>query len=100
MRTELPQISHRDALNEVYVDSTPDGGYALRLLRAHRRRCDCCWIITGPGSEAAAALFEHMNRDQEQRAAELDRAISLLEAVPAGTVRGPQAAPSPEKPAG
>lgn len=80
--TDLPEISHREVISQQFIDSTPDGGYALRILRAFRRRCDCHWIISGVHEEAAA-LWEQMNRDQEKRVAELDQAISILEAAAA-----------------
>jgi hypothetical protein len=64
-------------INEMAIDATPDGRYALRLLEAYRRRCECVWNVSGL-DEHRTALYDHMNRDQQKRAEELDAAIALL----------------------
>lgn len=76
-RIALPEITHRERMSEVLVDATPDGGYALRILRAFRRRCDCRWAVEGlPENERL--IWDAMNEAQERRAEELDAAIRIL----------------------
>lgn len=76
---ELPPIGKVMNINEMYVDATPKG-YALRLLRAYRRRCDEKWIVEGlPDNEKL--VFEYMNECQDMRAKELDMAIEILESI-------------------
>lgn len=65
--------------NEI-VDQTPDGKYALRILRYYRKRCDEKWAVTG-ADEDTERLYEMMNKHQDQRAYELDEAIRILEAA-------------------
>jgi hypothetical protein len=74
---ELPPIGKVMNINEMYVDATPNG-YALRLLRAYRRRCDEKWIVSG-FEENERRVYDKMNEDQDKRAQELDRAILILE---------------------
>jgi hypothetical protein len=68
------------------VDATPDGGYALRILEACREECDLTYLSGG-----AEAL--DWNERQQQRAAELDKAIAILR-VP-WSVRDHRAADAP-----
>lgn len=62
------------------VDGTPDGGFALRILRAYRQRADVRWEVHGL-TEERRVLWVTMNEHQQQRADELDRAIALLESA-------------------
>jgi hypothetical protein len=62
----------------VIIDSTPDGGYALRILRYYRARCN------ERVSDSSALTVKNpvliiMNEAQEKRAKELDVAIQILE---------------------
>jgi len=74
---EFPKV--RDMIDFKHVDGTPDGKYALRILRAYREACNTKWIIEGENIEKARSLYEAMNEHQNQRAAELDKAIEILE---------------------
>ena len=74
----LPELLNRAGLAEFWVDMTPDGRLALRLLHAYRRRCDERWSVVGIPSDRTL-IYDMMNRHQEERARELDRAIALLE---------------------
>jgi hypothetical protein len=62
----------------VAIDGTPDGGYALRILKAYRERCNCNWRTLGL-PEDRSRIYDLMNEHQRQRAAELDEAIRRLE---------------------
>ena len=68
---ELPKVS-KEFLN--HVDATPDRGYPLRILKAHRQNCDGHWITDSPNP-----LYDLMNEHQIQRAKLLDEAIMILE---------------------
>jgi hypothetical protein len=80
MREPLPDLTNQESLNQSWVDATPDGGYALRILEAFRRRCDCEYRTAGL-MEAQTAFYERLNRTHRERATELDRAIAILRGV-------------------
>ncbi len=67
----------RDMVEYKHIDGTPDGKYALRILKAYREACNTKWIIEGD-HEKARALYDAMNEHQNQRAKELDEAIEIL----------------------
>jgi hypothetical protein len=75
---ELPDVANTISMNEIWIDATPDTQYALRILKAYRKRCDETWVVAGLPKERSL-LYDAMNAHQEQRAKELDRAIALLE---------------------
>lgn len=60
-----------------HVEATPDGGYALRILQAYRANCDCRYKVEG---SVDSDVWDTVNEHQEQRAAELDKAIAVLKA--------------------
>lgn len=76
MGLELPELSQQPLYN---VDGTPDLGYPLRILRAHRVNCDCRFVSSTNGNEETNPLLIEMNRLQEKRAELLDKAIAILE---------------------
>ncbi len=73
----LPEIEKIDITN-CHVDGTPDGKYALRILKAFRAQCNTKWVVSGLPEERTL-LWKTMNEHQDQRAAELDKAIEILE---------------------
>lgn len=73
---DLPDIGNRMNINETHINATPKG-YALRILKSYRRRCDEHWIVDGI-SEDRKAIWEKMNETQIERAKELDKAIEIL----------------------
>jgi len=76
---DLPKIRDDIDIREMHVDGTPDGKYALRLLEAYRKRCNCKWIVEGKFAEGGVKqLYDAMNEHQDLRAAELDKAIAIL----------------------
>lgn len=64
-------------LRNVYIDATPDGNYALRILRYYRKQCDSKWIVDGI-PENRRIVYDTMNEHQDQRSSELDKAIEIL----------------------
>lgn len=75
---KLPPIRNQININERWVDGTP-GGFALRILKAYRRRCDEKFMLEGDWDEGSRKLYELMNQHQDERAKELDIAIEILE---------------------
>ena len=72
---KLPKLTKQPVL---YVDSTPDNDYPLRILRAYRLECDCRWADTTDGADTENPLLKMMNDHCEQRASLLDKAILKL----------------------
>lgn len=65
-----------------HIDGTPDGNYALRILKFYRNRCNEKWIIEG--DTELKILYDTMNKHQDQRAKELDKAIEILSRTKGG----------------
>jgi len=65
-------------LPEAYIPDHPDGDYALRILQNYRAMCDysCSDVL---GAEPTNPLCIEMNRANELRKAELDKAIAALD---------------------
>jgi hypothetical protein len=61
-----------------FINATPDGNYALRILQSYRDMCNvsCSDAIDAPPTNP---LCIEMNKVNEQRKTELDKAIKLLE---------------------
>jgi hypothetical protein len=77
---DLPKIRDEIDMKDLFINGTPDGNYALRILYAYRARCREKWIVEGKGiSEGTKRLYEAMNEHQDLRAKELDEAIRKLE---------------------
>jgi hypothetical protein len=75
---DLPEIRNVIDPKNYHVDGTPDGQYALRILRFYRQLCDTKWVVEGI-SDGSEHLYTLMNTHQDQRAIELDEAIRILE---------------------
>lgn len=78
MGLDLPPMNQM-SIKDMFVNGTPDGKYALRILRAFRQRCNEKWILEGDFPEGTRKLYESMNEHQDERAKELDKAIAILE---------------------
>jgi len=61
----------------VYVDATPDETLATRILEAHRVSYDSSFDVSGLSDECTA-MFDAMNRDNEERVELLTQAIHIL----------------------
>ena len=70
--SKLPQLDR--PLNDIRPDATPDGKYAIRILKCYLERARCKFKV-GEGDE----LFEFMNTCQDKRVVELENAIRILE---------------------
>ena len=69
----------RDEINprDYHIDGTPDGKYAIRILRFYRELCNCKWVVNGM-EDNEKLIYDLMNVHQDQRALELDEAIKIL----------------------
>jgi len=67
----LPSLTQETIL---YVDSTPNNEYPLRILKAYRENCNSKW-----SGNSDNPIFEIMNKHQDQRAKILDKTIEILE---------------------
>ena len=74
---ELPKVE-RISVSNYFIDGTPDGKYAVRILKAFRSRCNERWVVDGV-DERSGLLYKTMNEHQVLRAKELDTAIAILE---------------------
>lgn len=61
----------------IHVDATPDEDYPLRILKAYRQNSNITAASSSDGK--TTPLLDAMNKDQEKRAAILDKAIAKLE---------------------
>lgn len=69
---EMEKRANRKARK--FIDATPDGNYALRILRAYRYDCDLRWE-----GQPETEFIRLMNELQDKRTEELDRAIETLQ---------------------
>lgn len=79
--SELQFFPPKEYTHSYGIDATPDDGYPLRILAAHRDSCRCEYAGDGP-------LPGMMNEWNRKRAGILDRAIAALGgpvAEPAGS---------------
>lgn len=74
----LPPITNQHVLDETGIDATPDGRYAIRILQRYRILCNSRWATDADGS-CNNPFLDLMNKHCDQRAEELDKAISILE---------------------
>lgn len=80
---EIAELREREKHRHewLHVNARPDGGYALRILRAYREQCNTRWSsggnILSVGGEDNP-LMRELNRYQDERAIELDAAIAEL----------------------
>lgn len=61
-----------------YIDATPDGNYALRILKCYLQESNT-YISDNFDGEPINIMFKLMNESQDKRRAELEKAIEILE---------------------
>lgn len=74
--SKLPQIDR--PINELRPDATPDGKYAIRILKCYLERSRTKFVVNGM-EDNEVKLFEFMNACQDKRVVELEKAIRILE---------------------
>jgi hypothetical protein len=61
-------------LNDIRPDATPDGKYAIRILKCYLERARVKFKV-----DDNEELFSFMNECQDKRVVELEKAIKILE---------------------
>lgn len=69
---KLPELDRQ--LPGFHIDATPDGKYALRILKCYLERARAKFKV-----EDNDELFEFLNECQDKRVKELTEAIDILE---------------------
>lgn len=69
---KLPELDR--PINKCHVDATPDGKYAIRILKCYLERARAKFIINDDDE-----FFKFMNECQDNRVVELEKAIEMLE---------------------
>lgn len=75
---KLPPLTNDIDCRNYHVDGTPDGKYALRILKLFRDRAISKWIVNGL-TDGEKLIYDCMNETQDDRVKELDKAIGILE---------------------
>jgi len=63
---------------DFHVDATPDGKYAIRILKCYLERARIKFK-TDDMEDSEVKLFDYMNTCQDKRVTELEKAIEVLE---------------------
>ena len=63
---------------EFHLDVTPDGKYAIRILKCYLERAKIKFKVENM-EDSEIELFDYMNECQDKRAVELEKAIKTLE---------------------
>lgn len=69
---KLPELDR--PLCNTHVDATPDGKYAIRILKCYLERARAKFKV-----EDNDEFFTFMNECQDKRVVELEKAIEMLE---------------------
>ena len=73
--TKLPELTTNT--RDFHVDATPDGKYAIRILKCYLERARVKFKVDD--NTADNELFNFMNECQDKRVVELEKAIKVLE---------------------
>ncbi len=76
--SKLPELTKdmREIIR--HVDATPDGKYAIRILKCYLERARCKFKVEEM-EDNEIKLFDFMNTCQDKREKELKEAIEILE---------------------
>ena len=69
---KVPELDR--PLANLHVDATPDGKYAIRILKCYLKRARAKFKV-----EDNDEFFTFMNECQDKRVVELEKAIEMLE---------------------
>ena len=73
---KLPELTKNTMEIIRHVDATPDGKYAIRILKCYLERARVKFKVDG--NTADNELFNFMNECQDKRVVELEKAIRKL----------------------
>lgn len=74
--SKLPELTINT--REFHIDATPDGKYAIRILKCYLERARVKFKVEGM-EDGEIKLFDFMNGCQDKREKELEEAIIVLE---------------------
>jgi hypothetical protein len=75
--SNLPELNKIISSKDYHIDATPDGKYAIRILKCYLERAKIKFKVDG--NTADNELFNFMNECQDKRVVELEKAIKILE---------------------
>ena len=64
-------------IKDNYINATPDGEYALRILETYLEIARSKWVMEGL-TDSEKLIYGAMNEHQDKRVEELDKAIAIL----------------------
>ena len=74
----IPELNRSLNSKDFHVDATPDGKYAIRILKCYLERARVKFKVEGM-EDSEIKLFDYMNECQDKREKELIKAIIILE---------------------
>jgi hypothetical protein len=78
--SKLPELNRSLNSKDFHIDATPDGKYAIRILKCYLERARCKFKVEGM-EDNEVKLFDFMNECQDKRVVELEKAIRMLEKI-------------------
>lgn len=78
--SKLPELNKLLNTKDFHVDATPDGKYAIRILKCYLERARIKFKVEGM-EDSEIKLFDFMNECQDKRVVELEKAIRVLEGI-------------------
>ena len=76
----IPELNKTLDSRDVHIDATPDGKYAIRILKCYLERARLKFKVEGM-EDSEIKLFDFMNECQDKRVVELEKAIKTLEGI-------------------
>lgn len=76
--SKLPELNKPLNTKDFHVNATPDGKYAIRILKCYLERARCKFKVEGM-EDSEIKLFDFINTCQDKREKELKEAIEILE---------------------
>ena len=76
--SKLPELNKPLNTKDFHVDATPNGKYAIRILKCYLERARVKFKVEGM-EDSEIKLFDYMNECQDKREKELIKAIIILE---------------------
>ena len=78
--SKIPELNKPLNSKDFHIDATPDGKYAIRILKCYLERARVKFKVEGT-EDSEIKLFDFMNGCQDKRVKELIEAIRVLEKI-------------------
>lgn len=78
--SKIPELNKIVCSKDFHIDATPDGKYAIRILKCYLERAHIKFKVEGM-EDSEIKLFDYMNECQDKRVVELEKAIKTLEDI-------------------